>query len=412
MAGFLLEQFNLEQNDLFQVNGPVNLKRMLAVYDLVDRPELKYPAWSQGIPRRLSHGDVFESIRRNDILLHHPYESFSPVVGLIQQAAKDPQVLAIKQTMYRTGHESALTQALMDAAKVGKEVTVVVELRARFDEAANIAVATQLQDVGVHVVYGVVGYKTHAKMLMVVRREGRILRRYIHLGTGNYHAGTSKIYTDFGLMTCDKDIGEDVHKVFQQLTGLGRASRLKKLLQAPFTLHKKSLELIACEADLARQGKPARIIAKMNSLTEPGIIAALYEASQAGVKIDLIVRGVCSLRPGVDGISDNIQVRSIVGRFLEHMRVVYFQNDGDSIIYCGSADWMERNLFSRVEVCFPIEDPRLQERVLKEGLMPSLSDNLQAWQLQHDGSYRKTKLGSAKPRSAQQSLLAKLGNNV
>jgi polyphosphate kinase len=412
MASFLLEQFGLHEDHLYQVSGPVNLNRLFAVCDLVNRSDLKYPSFKQGIPRRLSHGDVFESIRRNDILLHHPYESFAPVLALVQQAAKDPNVLAIKQTVYRTGHESAITKALIEAAKAGKEVTVVVELRARFDEEANIAVATQLQDVGVHVVYGVVGYKTHAKMLMIVRREGRVLRRYVHLGTGNYHAGTSHVYSDFGLLTCDKDIGEDVHKVFQQLTGLGKATRLKKLLQSPFTLHKTLLQQIAREADIARKGEPARIIAKMNSLTEKEIIRALYEASSAGVKIELIIRGVCNLRPGIPGISENIQVRSIVGRFLEHTRIVFFNNSGEKEIYCGSADWMERNLFSRVEVCFPILDPLLRERVLKEGLLPYLSDNTQSWLLQSDGTYKRSKPGNAKPRIAQNTLLEKLSESA
>jgi len=317
-------------------------------------------------------------------------------------------VLAIKQTVYRTGHESAMTKALIEAARAGKEVTVVVELRARFDEEANIVVATQLQDAGAHVVYGVVGYKTHAKMLMIVRREGRILRRYVHLGTGNYHAGTSQVYSDFGLMTCDKDFGSDVHKVFQQLTGLGKASKLKKLLQSPFSLHKTLLQLIARETEFAGKGKTARIIAKMNSITEREIIDALYTASQAGVKIDLVVRGICNLRPGITGLSDNIQVRSIVGRFLEHTRIVYFHNDGDAEIYCSSADWMERNLFSRVEVAFPILDPVLREKVYKEGLLPYLSDNTQSWQLQGDGSYKRNKPGSARPRNAQNALLVKL----
>ena len=412
MASFLLEQFGLHEDHLYQVSGPVNLNRLFAVCDLVNRSDLKYPSFKQGIPRRLSHGDVFESIRRNDILLHHPYESFAPVLALVQQAAKDPNVLAIKQTVYRTGHESAITKALIEAAKAGKEVTVVVELRARFDEEANIAVATQLQDVGVHVVYGVVGYKTHAKMLMIVRREGRVLRRYVHLGTGNYHAGTSHVYSDFGLLTCDKDIGEDVHKVFQQLTGLGKAIKLKKLLQSPFTLHKTLLQQIAREADIARKGEPARIIAKMNSLTEKEIIRALYEASSAGVKIELIIRGVCNLRPGIPGISENIQVRSIVGRFLEHTRIVFFNNSGEKEIYCGSADWMERNLFSRVEVCFPILDPLLRERVLKEGLLPYLSDNTQSWLLQSDGTYKRSKPGNAKPRIAQNTLLEKLSESA
>ena len=408
MANYLLERFNLPEDHLFQVNGLVNLNRLVAVFDLVDRPELKYPCFTQGIPRRLSHGDLFESIRRNDILLHHPFESFTPVVALVKQAASDPNVLAIKQTVYRTGHESAMTKALMEAARAGKEVTVVVELRARFDEEANIVVATQLQDAGAHVVYGVVGYKTHAKMLMIVRREGRVLRRYVHLGTGNYHSGTSYVYTDYGLMTCDKDIGSDAHKVFQQLTGLGKATKLRKLLQSPFTLHKTLLQYIARETEFARQGKTARIIAKMNSITEKKIIDALYEASGAGVKIDLVIRGICNLRPGIAGVSENIQVRSIVGRFLEHTRIVYFHNDGDHEIFCGSADWMERNLFSRVEVVFPILDPLLRDKVYKEGLAPYLTDNTQSWQLQSDGNYKRNKPGNARPRNTQRLLLEKL----
>ena len=408
MAHFLLERFNLPEDHLFQVNGLVNLNRLLAVFDLVDRPELKYPCFIQGIPRRLGHADLFESIRRNDILLHHPFESFSPVVALVKQAASDPDVLAIKQTVYRTGHESEITKALMEAARAGKEVTVVVELRARFDEEANIVVATQLQDAGAHVVYGVVGYKTHAKMLMIVRREGRVLRRYVHLGTGNYHTGTTHVYTDYGLMTCDRDIGSDAHKVFQQLTGLGKASKLRKLLQSPFTLHKTLLQYIARETENARQGKTARIIAKMNSISEKKIIDALYEASCAGVKIDLIIRGICNLRPGIAGVSENIQVRSIVGQFLEHTRIVYFHNDGDHEILCGSADWMERNLFSRVEVVFPVLDPLLRDKVYKEGLAPYLTDNTRSWQLQGDGTYKRNKPGNTRPRNTQNMLLEKL----
>ena len=282
---------------------------------------------------------------------------------------------------------------------------MVIELRARFDEEANIELASELQQAGAHVVYGVVNYKTHAKMILVVRREGRTLRRYIHLGTGNYHARTARLYTDYGLLSCDKAIGEDVNKLFHQLTGLGRAGKLKKLLQSPFTLHKGILSYIEKEISAANAGKKAWIIAKMNALADPEIIAALYKASQAGVKIDLIIRGVCCLRPGIKGVSENINVRSIVGRFLEHTRVYYFHNGGEELVFCSSADWMTRNLHYRVEVCFPIEEKRTSDTVIDYGLLSYLSDNTQAWSLQSDGSYKRLKPGTSKPRSAQQLLL-------
>jgi polyphosphate kinase len=411
MTRFLLDEFDLGPNDLFQVNGPVNVNRLIAMHELVDRPDLKYPPFVPALPRRLrNEPDLFEVIRRDDVLLHHPYESFMPVLDLARQAAADPNVLAIKQTLYRTGADSMLVDALVNAARAGKEVTVVIELRARFDEEANINLATYLQEAGAHVVYGVVGHKTHAKMLLIVRREGRKLRRYVHLGTGNYHVATARTYTDYGLMTCDAGIGEDVHKLFLQLTGLGRASKLQKLLQAPFTLHKGLMDLINREIENARAGKTARIMAKMNALTEPQIIEALYKASQAGVKIDLVVRGICCLRPGLPGVSENIQVRSIIGRFLEHARVFYFHNDGAPQLYCASADWMNRNFFRRVEACFPIEDEKLRDRVLRESLTYYLSDNTQAWVLQHDGSYKRVKPGNQKPRSAQAMLLQELGD--
>jgi len=409
MANFLVQQFGLGQEDLYQVTGPVNLNRLLAIYDLVERPDLKYPAFVPSVPRRIEQAaDIFSVVRRGDVLLNHPYESFAPVVDFVRQAASDPDVLAIKQTLYRTGSDSVLADVLVDAARAGKEVTVVVELRARFDEADNINVATRLQDAGAHVVYGVVGYKTHAKMILVLRREGKRLRRYVHLGTGNYHARTARVYTDYGLLTCDKAIGDDVHKLFQQLTGLGRATKLKKILQSPFTLHKAMLGLIAREAEHAKQGKQAHIIAKMNAIDNPQIMQALYEASQAGVKIDLIIRGMCCLRPGVAGVSENIQVRSIVGRFLEHSRVFYFLNDDNPDFYCSSADWMSRNFYRRVETCFPVEDSRLQARLLNEGLLPYLADNTQTWLMQSDGTYKRLKPGNQKPRSAQQFLLQEL----
>ena len=411
VADFLLAQFGLAEDDLYQVTGPVNLNRLLSIYDLIDRPELTFPAFRPGLPRRLARTlDIFESLRRGDILLHHPFESFAPVVDFVRQAAADPLVLAIKQTLYRTGHDSAMVDALVEAARAGKEVTVVVELRARFDEEANIALATRLQEAGAHVVYGVVGYKTHCKMALVVRREGRRLRRYAHMATGNYHARTTRVYTDYGLLTADKDLTDDVHKLFQQLTGLGRAIKLKTILHAPFTLHKTLLELIAAEAQRAREGKPARLVAKMNSLAEPQLIHALYEASQAGVRIDLIVRGVCSLKPGLPGISENIHVRSIVGRFLEHSRVFYFHNGGTPKLYCASADWMYRNFFTRVETAFPINDERLRARI-EEDLHTYLADNTLAWVMQSDGTYKRLRPGTQKTRNAQELLLDELADD-
>jgi polyphosphate kinase len=389
MTDFLLQQFGLERDDLYRVPGIVNLVRLMSVPDQVDRPDLMYAPFQPGLPKVLTKRyDIFESIRKHDILMHHPFQSFSPVIQLLQQAADDPQVVAIKMTVYRTGAESVLMEHLLRAAEKGKEVTVVVELMARFDEEANLSIASRLEEVGAHVVYGVVGYKTHAKMLMVLRREDTGYRRYIHLGTGNYHPRTTRFYTDFGLLTSNPEIGDDVNEVFKQLTGLGKAGALKHLWQAPFSLHPKMLAAIRGEIEAAQAGKPARIIAKMNSLLEPEIISALYEASAAGVTIDLIVRGVCSLRPGVKGLSENIRVRSVIGRFLEHHRIFYFHADGKQNIYLSSADWMERNFFRRIEISFPVLEPKLKRRVLKEGLKPYLADNCQAWEMNANGEYR------------------------
>ena len=408
LAEFLLEEFELNRNDLYQVNGPVNLNRLMAVYDQVDRPDLKFPAFTPSLPATLQHSsELFERIRDKDLLVHHPFESFLPVVDFVRQAASDPQVLAIKQTLYRTGPDSAIVDALVQAARAGKEVTTVIELRARFDEEANIALANRLQDAGAHVVYGVVGHKTHAKMILVVRREGRQLVNYVHLGTGNYHTRTARLYTDYGLFTCNPLIGEDVHKVFLQLTSLGRVTDLRALLQSPFTLHATLLRLIEREAEHARAGRPARIVAKLNALVEPQVVQALYAASNAGVEIDLIVRGMCSLRPGVAGVSERIRVRSIIGRFLEHTRVYHFGNDGAAEVYLASADWMERNFFRRVEVAFPVLDPDLKARVLRD-LDYYLRDNCQAWVLGSDGQYRRLTPGDESPFSAQQALLAEL----
>jgi polyphosphate kinase len=406
ITSFLLNHFALSAQDLYRVDGPVNLNRLMAIYDLVDRPDLKYPAFTAGTPKRLQgvNTDLFATMRHNDVLLHHPYQSFAPVTDFARQAAADPDVLAIKQTLYRTGADSQIVDALVEAAQAGKDVTVIIELRARFDEAANIELATRLQEAGAHVMYGVVGYKTHAKLIMVVRREAGHLRRYCHVGTGNYHLKTARAYTDYGLFTCDEAIGEDLHELFLQLTSLTRVPRLRKILQSPFALHTALAEKINREASNARAGRPARIIAKMNALIEPQIIHALYEASVAGVQVDLIVRGICALRPGIPFVSENIRVRSIIGRFLEHSRVYYFLNDGAEEMYCASADWMERNFFRRVEVAFPIERAKHRERIRRD-LEVYLADNTQAWELRADGTYSRV-ARTADPVSAQQQLLA------
>ncbi|MFS8137708.1 MAG: polyphosphate kinase 1 [Thermomonas sp.] len=400
----LLANFELPANAVYKIDGPVNLNRVIQVYDMVHRPDLKFRPFQ---PRLLRDVDaMFEQIGQGDVLLHHPYDAFAPVLELIRQAAEDPNVLAIKQTLYRTGRDSPIVEHLIQAARNGKDVTVVVELRARFDEEANLGLADRLQDAGVQVVYGVVGYKTHAKMLLIVRREGPVLKRYVHLGTGNYHSGTARAYTDFSLMTANPEIGNDVHLIFQQLSGLAAPLTLARLLQSPFTLHSGVLARIAREAEYARAGKPARIIAKMNALNETDVINALYDASQAGVQIDLIVRGACTLKPGLTGVSDNIRVRSIVGRFLEHHRVWWFGNGGNDDLFCSSADWLERNLLRRVETAFPILDPAIAERVLREGLLNYLDDNQNAWELQADGSYHKLEpADGAAAFSAQLSLL-------
>ncbi len=403
----LLQNFSLPESAVYRINGPVNLNRVTQVYDLVDRPELKFPVFTPR-PGVLDMSAPFKYLRSRDVLLHHPYQSFNAVLDFVQMAASDPEVLAIKQTLYRVGKDSPLVEHLITAAQNGKDVTVVVELRARFDEEANIRLADRLQEAGVQVVYGVVGFKTHAKMMLIVRREGRKLQRYVHLSTGNYHAGTTRAYTDFGLMTADDEIGADIHDLFQQLSGLAPNVKLRKLLVSPFTLHSGLLNKIMREIQNARDGKPARITARMNALNEAHVIDALYLASQSGVQIDLIVRGACALRPGVPGISENIRVRSLVGRFLEHSRVYWFANGGESEIFCASADWMERNLLRRVEVCFPILDPELARRVYEEALEVYLQDNTQAWCLNADGSYTQiTPAEDDMPFSAQQSLLTK-----
>ncbi len=389
LVNSLLNQFGLSPAELYQVNGPVNLTRLFSVTGLESHPHLQFPPFTPAIPKALQNSEnIFQAISKQDILLYHPFESFTPVIDLLRGAAKDPNVLAIKQTLYRAGANSEIVDALVDAARNGKEVTVVIELRARFDEESNLALASRLQAAGAVVIYGVVGFKTHAKIVSILRRENGNLVRYAHLGTGNYHAGNARLYTDYSLLTADPDLCEDVSKLFNQLIGMGKTLRMKKLFHAPFTLRKTLLDLIAREASNASEGKAARIIIKVNALTDARMIKALYKASQSGVKIDLIVRGMCCLRPGIAGVSHNIQVRSIIGQLLEHSRVFYFLNsEGDEQLLLSSADWMERNLDKRIETCFPLESKKMISRVKKE-LNTYLNDNTHAWLLQSDGSYQ------------------------
>ena len=409
LVDFLLKQFSLTKQDLYRVPAMVNLHRLSAVYDLALRSDLKYPPFAPGTPKRIAaQPDLFATIRQKDILLHHPFETFAPVTDLLRQAAADPQVLAIKQTLYRTGADSTIVESLVQAAHAGKDVTVVIELRARFDEEANIELSNRLQEAGAHVMYGVVGYKTHAKLAMIVRRETDGIRRYCHLGTGNYHPRTARAYTDYGLMTCDPAVGQDVHEIFLQLTSLTQTPRLTRLLQSPFGLHAAMIEKLDREAEHARAGRPARVVLKMNAMVEPRSIEALYRASAAGVSIDLIIRGVCALRPGLPGISENIRVRSVIGRFLEHSRVFYFENGGEPELYCSSADWMERNFFRRVEVAFPVLRNSHRTRILRD-LETYLWDNSQAWLLGSDGQYTRCVPGNEPLVVAQQELIDTYG---
>nr|WP_306663364.1 polyphosphate kinase 1 [Saccharophagus degradans] len=407
LTDFLLKETGLTEDDLYRVDGPVNLKRLMRVPSMVGRTDLLYPPFTPSMPKGMSRKDnIFDAIARKDYLLLHPFESYAPVVQLLRQAAKDPNVVAIKQTLYRTGNLSSVVDALIDAARNGKEVTAVVELRARFDEEENLELASRLQEAGAVVVYGVVGYKTHAKMILIVRRDGTELKRYVHLGTGNYHSGNARLYTDYSLLTADPVMGADVHRVFQQLTGMGKTERMDKLLHAPFTLKRQLLRLIDREVQAQREGKQGRIILKCNGLTEPKTLQALYKASQEGVQIDLIIRGMCCLRPGIPGVSENIRVHSIIGRFLEHTRVYYFAN-AEYNVYCASADLMERNLNRRVETCFPICQPELAQRVLTE-LELYINDTNQRWELDKEGVY--TRVEAEESRAAQAELLQKLAN--
>ena len=409
MVDFLRKQCGMHKDNVYLVNGPVNVSRLQEIHSLVERPSLKFKPFTQGRPSGLSSdSDVFAAIRKQDILLHHPYQSFSPVIDLLKQAAADSSVLAIKQTLYRTGAKSPVVDALVAASKAGKEVTVVIELRARFDEAENVALAARLQQAAVHVVYGIVGFKTHAKMLLILRRENNKLRHYVHLGTGNYHRSTSRIYTDYGFLSADKQIAEDVNNMFMQLTSLGKIPKMHKLLHAPFTLHDGLLKRIEREITHAEEGKPAHIIIKVNSLVEPEMIQAFYRASMAGVKVDLIIRGICCLKPGVKGLSENIHVRSIIGRFLEHTRVFYFENDDKPEVWAGSADMMKRNLLRRVETCFPIESKKLRQRIIDD-LNVYLADNSQAWILSDNGRYQRVERSEDEETiSAQMTLLKSL----
>ena len=384
---FLLDQFELTDKDLFETNGPVNLQRMFAVFGMVERPELEYPEFSPKIPKSLeTKKNLFDSIKSKDHLMLHPYNSFVPVLDFLRQAANDPQVMSMKQTLYRVGHDSEIANILVEAALRGKEVTVVIELRARFDEQDNLALASRLQEAGAVVCYGVVGYKTHAKMAMVLRKEDGKFCHYVHLGTGNYHAGNARLYTDYSLFTSNKDICDDVHNIFLQLTGMGKTLPMKYLINAPFTFKKKIIQMIDNEIEAQKGGGEGRIVLKVNALTEKDVISKLYIASQHGVKIDLIVRGPCALKPGVEGISDNIKVKSIIGRFLEHTRVFYFANSSDKI-YCSSADLMDRNLKHRVEVCFPILSEKIRQSVIND-LKLFIEDEGQSWVLDQHGDYR------------------------
>ncbi len=407
LVDYLLRQFALDESELYEVNGPVNLARLFRLVNTGGHPQLRFAPFVPALPGELQHTpDMFAALARGDILLLHPYQSFAPVIDLLRQAARDPHVLAIKQTLYRTSASSEIVDALVEAALAGKEVTAVVELRARFNEASNLSLASRLQQAGVTVVYGVVGIKTHAKAMLIQRSEGRGFVRYAHLGTGNYHAGNARVYVDYSLLTADATLCADVHALFSQLTGMSALLPMRKLLSAPFALRTRLTAAIAREAGHARQRRPAAIIIKVNALTDAGIMHALYAAGMDGVQIDLIVRGKCALRPGVPGVSDNIRVRSIVGRFLEHSRVYFFANAGEPQLYLSSADLMDRNLDRRVETAFPLTDPVLHERVRRE-LQMYLDDTANTSLLQADGSYRRVAEPAA-ARDVQMELLQAL----
>ena len=404
---YLLRSLNLSEQDVLKINGPINLYRLMKLADLVDRDDLKFPPFEAHVPKALGLREhLFDQISKKDHLLHHPYDSFNPMVEFLRQAAIDPEVFAIKLTIYRTSGDSPIVKALMDAAQNGKQVTAMVELKARFDEEANVQWSRKMEEVGVHVVYGLAGLKTHCKCCLVVRREGKKLKRYAHLGTGNYNPSTAKTYTDYSLFTAKAAFTSDMANLFNTLTGYTRKPVFKKLLVAPFNLHDSMLQKIQNESKMAQAGKGARIIIKVNSLIDPEIIQALYEASQAGVKIDLIVRGICGLIPGVKGMSDNIRVRSLLGRFLEHSRVYYFKNSptGENT-YLGSPDWMPRNFFRRVEVVFPVEEEEMQKEILQT-MEDFISDNSMACELRQNGKYVPAPKRRRKEFSVQNHMVA------
>jgi len=410
LSQFLLDQFGLDQSRLYAVNGPVNLVRLTELIDFVNQPHLRFAPFFPGSAQKLTNTDIFSALKKHDILLHHPFQTFQTVIDFIRAAALDPAVVAIKQTIYRTGMNSDLMESLITAARLGKEVTVIVELKARFDEEANINWADKLEQAGAQVVYGVVGLKTHAKVALVIRREEGALRFYAHLGTGNYHPTTTKLYTDFGLLTSHPELAQEVNEVFIHLTSLTKPHKLTHLWLAPFALQNEIIKAIRNEARIARDGRPGRIIVKINALVDESVIRALYAASKDGVKIDLIVRGACTLKPGVPGLSENIRVRSIIGRFLEHSRIYYFRNDLAHDVMLASADWMSRNLFRRIEVAFPILDRGLKRRVIAEGLNPYLKDNTNSWELEADGHYlRRKPRGKQAAFGAQPYLMQLLG---
>lgn len=408
----LLTHFNISEQDLYLAQGPVNLSRLSDIITMLDLPNLKYPKLIQGVPKELlAEPDIFKAMQKSDILIHTPYQSFDPIVELTKSAALDDNVLAIKITIYRIGPDSMLLKNLINAAKAGKQVIVSIELFARFDEENNIELANQLENVGAHVVYGVMGYKVHAKMLMIVRRETNgQLKQYVHLGTGNYNEETTYIYTDFGLLTTNSEIVSDVDKIFSQITGIGKAGNLNIISQAPFTLYTMLCSKIEDEINHAIKGKKAQIIAKMNSLIEPQIIQLLYKASNAGVNIKLIIRGSCLLRPGVTGLSENIKVISVVGRFLEHSRVFYFYNNGLEDLYLSSADWMQRNFFKRLEACTRVLDKKIKSRIIEEGLLVHIKDNNDAWIMNSDGTYSRN-ITRGRKFSSQKFLLKKLSSS-
>lgn len=408
----LLEIFNLKQEDLYLINGPVDLARLVEIADSLNYPKLKFPLYIPGLPLGWKNSkDIFSVLNERDILIHTPYQSFDPVLQLVKEASQDDKVIAIKVTIYRAGADSDMVQYLIKAARAQKQVVVSIELFARFDEEVNVELANSLERAGVQVVYGVMGYKVHAKMLLVIRKDGENIKKYAHIGTGNYNKVSSQIYTDFGLLTTRENIVNDIDNIFAQIIGIGKVGALKKIATAPLNLHTLIINNIKRETGFARQGKDSKIIAKMNSLLEPNVIECLYEASKAGVEIQLIVRGACALIPGIPGLSENIVVKSIVGRFLEHHRIFYFYNLGEEELYISSADWMKRNFYRRVETCLPILQPEIKHRIIEEGLKVYLKDNVKSWVMNRDGSYTKLQAQDEQV-SAQDILMRKLGNVI